>query len=115
MQNQGIITPVTEVTEWCAPIVVTPKKGSDRIRMCVDLSRLNRYVQRERYQSPTLADTVADIAAREAQCFTILDAAKGYHQCPLDEKSQLYTTFITPFGRFKYLRAPYGLSSIAEH
>lgn len=25
------------------------------------------------------------------------------------------TTFITPFGRFKYCRAPYGLSSIAEH
>ena len=45
----------------------------------------------------------------------VINAAKGYHQCPLDEESQLYTTFITPFGRFKYLRAPYGLSSIAEH
>ena len=40
---------------------------------------------------------------------------KGYHQCPLDEESQLLTTFITPFGRFKYLRAPYGISSISEH
>ena len=40
---------------------------------------------------------------------------KGYHQCPLDEDSQLLTTFITPFGRFKYLRAPYGISSISEH
>ena len=43
------------------------------------------------------------------------NAAKGYHQCPLDEESQLYTTFITPFSRFKHLRVPYGLSSIAEH
>ena len=25
------------------------------------------------------------------------------------------TTFITPFGRYKYLRAPYGISSISEH
>ena len=25
------------------------------------------------------------------------------------------TTFITPFGRFKYLRTPYGTSSISEH
>ena len=115
LQEQGIIIPVVEATEWCAPIVVTPKKGTDRIRMCVDLSRLNRYVRRERYQSPTPAEAVADIAAEEAKYFTVLDAMKGYHQCPLDEESQVLTTFITPFGRFKYLRAPYGLSSIAEH
>ena len=43
LQEQGIIAPVTEVTEWCAHIIVAPKKGSDRIRMCVDLSRLNRW------------------------------------------------------------------------
>ena len=59
------------------------------------------------------ADAVADIAAGEAQCFTVLDAAKGYHQCPLGEERQ--SSFIMSFGRFKYLRAPYGLSSIAEH
>ena len=28
LQQQGIIAPVTEPTEWCAPIVVTPKKGT---------------------------------------------------------------------------------------
>jgi len=86
-----------EVTEWCAPIVVTSKKNSESIRMCVDLSRLNRHVQRERYQSMTLAQAVADIAARNVQYFTVLvDAMKGYHQCVLDTDSQLLTTFITP-------------------
>jgi len=40
---------------------------------------------------------------------------KGYHQVALDKESQLLTTFITPFGQFKYLRAPYGISSISEH
>ena len=34
---------------------------------------------------------------------------------PLNPQSQSLTTFITPFGRFKYLRAPYGISSIPEH
>ena len=115
LQQQNIITPVTEATEWCAPIVVTPKKNTDRIRMCVDLSRLNRYVRRERYQSCTPAQAVADIAATNAKFFTVLDALKGYHQCPLDNDSQILTTFITPFGRYKYLRAPYGNSSISEH
>ena len=40
---------------------------------------------------------------------------KGYHQCPIDDSSQDFTTFITPFGQFKFLRAPYGISSISEH
>ena len=83
--------------------------------MCVDLSCLNRYVQREHYQSLTPAEAVEDIAASKAKYFTIIDAAKGYHQCPLDKASQLHATFIMPFGCFKYFRASYGLSSIAEH
>ena len=115
LQQQGIITPVTEPTEWCASIVVTPTKDTDDIRMCIDLSCLNKYIRRERYQSVTPSQGVADIAANNAKIFTELDAMKGYHQCPLDEESQLLTTFITPFRRFKYLRAPYGISSISEH
>ena len=64
LQAQGIISPVTEPTAWCAPIVFTPKKNSDQIRLCVDLSRLNKFVQRERYQSDTPAQAVADIVPR---------------------------------------------------
>ena len=43
LNDKGIITPVTEPTDWCAPIVVAPKKGTDCIRMCVDLSKLNKF------------------------------------------------------------------------
>ena len=115
LQEQGTIMPVTHPTEWCAPILVTPKKESDSIRMCIDLSHLNRYVKRERYQSATPAQAVADTTAEDAKIFTKLDAKKGYHQCPLSEGSKDLTTFITPFGRFEFLRAPYGISSISEH
>ena len=31
-------------TEWCAPIVVAHKKGTDDIRMCIDLSHLSQNV-----------------------------------------------------------------------
>ena len=46
-------------------------------------------MRREQYQSLTPAEAVADIAASSAKVFTVLDAMKGYHQCPLDEDSQL--------------------------
>ena len=34
LQEQGIIAPVMQVTEWCAPIVVAPKKGSESLDVC---------------------------------------------------------------------------------
>ena len=43
LESQNIITLVTDATTWCAPIAVTPKKNSDKIRMCVDLSHLNHF------------------------------------------------------------------------
>lgn len=49
LQEKRIIAPVTAPTEWCAPIVVTPKKGTD------NLSCLNKFVKREKYQSVTPA------------------------------------------------------------
>ena len=115
LQVQGIIEPVTEPTEWCAPIVVTPKKNSEDIRICVDFSKLNKYVPRELYSVCTPSDAIADISSIHSKYFTVFDALKGYHQCPLEATTQLLTTFMTPFGRFKFLRAPFGICSISEH
>ena len=65
--------------------------------------------------APKLKQLLTYVAATNANFFTVLDALKGYHQCPLDNDSQILTNFITPFGRYKYLHAPYGISSISEH
>lgn len=35
----------------------------------------------------------------------------GYHQLALDEKSVPFTSFVTPFGQFEYLRVPFGLTN----
>ena len=74
-------------TEWCAPIIVTPKKNLEIMRMWVDLSNLNRFVVWERYQSLTPTQAVADITASDAKLFTVINALKGYHQCPLYQQS----------------------------
>ena len=115
MVEGGVIAPVTEPSDWCAPIVVNGKKDSDDIRMCVDLSKLNQYVKREHFPAPPPREVVVDITSSSARYFTKFDALSGYHQIPLAEESQKLTTFITPFGRYKFLRAPFGLSSISDH
>ena len=46
LKAQGIIEEVEGATPWLHPIVVVPKKNTTDIRMCVDLTKLNRYVQR---------------------------------------------------------------------
>ncbi len=45
LQQRGIISPVQEPTEWLHPATFVPKKpGSDKLRLCVDLRKLNTYV-----------------------------------------------------------------------
>ena len=85
--------------------------------MCVYVffSKLNKYVLREDYQSCSPAEAVANISDQQCKFFTKSDALKGYHQRPLEEASQLLTTFITPFGTYKFVRALFGICSISKH
>lgn len=55
MQSLGIIEEVKEATDWCAPMVPVIKKNK-KPRICVDLTKLNKAVKRERFILPTLED-----------------------------------------------------------
>ena len=46
--------------------------------------------------------------------FSKTDCNSGFHQIPLDEKSQELTTFIKLYGRYCYTRLPFGISSGPE-
>ena len=50
----------------------------------------------------------------DSTVFAKLDATQGYHQVPLDEDSSRLTTFLLPSGRFRFLRAPMGLSCSSD-
>ena len=70
MGKQDIIRPVTEPTEWCAPIVVVPKPNG-KIRLCVDFTKLNGNVLRENFPLPTTDQLLAQLS--EATVFSKLD------------------------------------------
>ena len=61
---------------------------------------------------PSLEDIAPKLA--ESKVFSTLDAASGFCQIPIDEDSQLLTTFITPFRRYEFCRLPFGISSDSE-
>ena len=111
MEKIGVIKPVKEPTAWCHPIVVVPKQ-EDKIRICLDLTKLNVNVKREVHQLPSVEETLAKIG--KGKWFAKLDANHGYWQMPLNEDSQKLCTFITPFGRYFPTRGPFGLTSMPE-
>ena len=96
MENMGVITRIEEPTDWCAGMVVVPKQNG-KVRIYVDLTKLNGSVRRERHILPSVKQTLAQIGG--AKYFSKLDANSGYWQIELDPESAKLTTFITPFGR----------------
>jgi len=103
----GVIEPVpvgTPVT-WCHRMVICPKK-SGKPRRTVDFQALNRHATREthRTQSPFHQARTVPPHTRK----TVFDAWNGYHSIPLDHKDRHLTTFITPWGRYRYCVCPQG-------
>ena len=109
MERNGVIAKVEQPTEWCCGMVVVPKSNSNKVRICVDLTRL----MRERHPLPAVDQTLAQLAG--GKVFSKLDANSGFWQIPLSPASALLTTFITPFGRYHFRRLPFGISSAPEH
>ena len=92
-------------------MVVVPK-ANGKVRICVDLTRLNNSVCRERHPLPAVDQTLVQLAG--AKVLSKLDANSGFWQIPLSRESIPLTTFITPYGRY-FNRLPFGITSAPAH
>lgn len=107
-----VIEPVEGVpTGWVSPLVCVPK-DSGEIRMTVDMRRVNEAVVRERHPIPTVRDMLSNLEG--AKVFSKLDLKQGFHQIELAENSRDVTTFVSPFGLFRYKRLSMGLNAAPE-
>ncbi|XP_030854482.1 uncharacterized protein K02A2.6-like [Strongylocentrotus purpuratus] len=111
MERMDVITRVDEPTDWVSSLVVVMKKNG-QLRVCLDPRDLNRAIKREHYQLPSRAEITAHFAG--AKYFSKLDASSGFWQIQLDDESSKLCTFITPYGRYKFLRLPFGICSAPE-
>ena len=108
--EQEVIAWVTEPTPWISNIVVIRKPH--KLRICIDPYHLNKAIQRNHYPTPTVEEIATKMS--KARLFSVVDAKDGFLQVALDESSSYLTTCWTPFGRIRWLRMPFGISSAPE-
>ena len=103
----GIIEPVPAGTHtvWCSRMITVAKKDGSP-RRTVDLQNLNSATRRETHHTPSPFNVVSTIPSGTKK--TVLDAWNGYHSVPLSPDACAATTFITEWGRYRYLCAPQG-------
>jgi len=103
--------PHGEPTGWCFRMVVT-RKDDGSPRRTVDLSPLNKFCQREAHSSKSPFNLARSVPAGSIK--SVFDAWNGYHAVPIREEDRHLFTFITPWGLFRYKRAPQGFLSSGD-
>ena len=91
---------------YSSPAMLVPKKNG-KLRLVVDYRQLNKQTIKSTWPIPSLEEIFDTLDG--SACFTSIDMSAGFCQVPMEESSQDYTTFSTPFGSFKWLRMPMGL------
>lgn len=113
LEKNGIIVKEHQHTKWVSNILLVNRTSSgESFRICLDPIPLNKALKRPNLQFLTLDEVLPELS--NAKVFSTVDAKKGFWQVVLDEASSKLTTFWTPFGRYRWTRLPFGISSAPE-
>jgi len=111
LQSQGIIVAVAEPTAWISTLLVVTKPNGG-IRIYIEPKPLNKALMCDHYPTPTLDDFLPCLS--NSMVFSTVDIANSFWHLQLDEESGKLTTFEMPFGKFRWLFLPYGVSAASE-
>ena len=89
--------------------MVPVAKPNGKIRLCVDFRKLNLLTPQQQAYIPCLDDILDKVG--QSSVLSKLDLSKGFHQVVMDEDSKNLTTFVCPFGKFRFRRMPFGLKN----
>lgn len=103
----GVIEPVHvgEPVTWCHRMVICAKKNG-KPRRTIDFQPLNVHATRETHHTQSPFHQVRSVPHGKKK--TVFDAWNGYHSVPIRKEDRHFTTFITPWGRYRYCTAPQG-------
>lgn len=104
MLAEKVIEPCS--SPWAAPVVLVPKKdGSTRV--CVDYRQLNAVTTPDAYPMPRIDDLLHN--AKPTPYMSTIDLRAGYWQISVKEDHRDKTSFVCPFGMYRFRRMPFGL------
>eukprot|EP00741_Cyanophora_paradoxa_P021607 tig00021366_g20856.t1 len=104
--RDGLIEP--SQAGFGSPVVLAPKKDGT-MRFCVDYRKLNSLTERDVFPLPRIEDQLERLQG--ASTFSTGDATSGFWQLELDEESRDLTTFIVPWGMYRWKVTPFGITN----
>lgn len=111
MLRSGII--IKSTSPYNAPIWVVEKKldnsGQKNWRIVIDYRKLNEITVEDKFPIPNIEDIFSKLG--NAQYFSTLDLAKGFHQIPINVEDRHKTAFSTTNGHYEFTRMPFGLKN----
>ena len=105
--EQGIIVPVEEPTDW-VPSLAYSWKANGKLRVCLDPRDVNKAIKRDHYKMPTIEEITHQLAGSKK--FTKVDGTSSYLCVVLNYESSLLTMFNAPWGRYRFVHLPCGLT-----
>ena len=94
-------------SSWLAPIIVVPK-GDGGKHLIIDYRALNKVMRKFVWLMPKVEDIFSQLNG--AKYFSTLDLRAGYHHIGLTTDSIPKTVFTSPFGKYEYVKVPFGLA-----
>ena len=107
IQSVRVLSPDTSDGLWSTFFPV-PKKGTDKMRGCVDLRRTNECIKYEHFKMEGL-HTVAQMLRRN-DYMTKIDISDFYHHFLLQQQDSRYMRFMWEGVKYECIGMPFGLA-----
>ena len=94
-------------SSWSVPIIVAPKDNGGK-GLVINYHALNKVTRKFTWPMPKVEDIFSKL--NDAKYFSTLDLQAGYCHIPLHKSSIPKAAFNSPFGKYEYIKVPFGLA-----
>jgi hypothetical protein len=88
------------------------RKKTGEIRLFVDFRNLNQLFLKDNYHLPNMENLLQRVT--RASMLSMLHGFSGYNQVLVKEEDRNKTAFTTLWGKYEYLKMPFGLMNVGS-